>query len=542
MTGFPMTGFPMIKFPMIKFPNLAWFTVCSLLLVFQSMGSVQGAPARPNIVLIMADDMGFSDAGCYGSEIETPNLDRLAAEGLRFSQFYNCALCGPSRAALMTGLYPHEAGVTRWTGLLDPKNGTTMFEILKDADYESCAVGRLDMITTKNWHDPANLAEYVDRFLGSTGHKAPSNYFADVRNTDFYRDGKPYSLPPGSYKTDLITEFTVDFLQQRDKNRPFLLYMSHYAPHWPLHAKPVDIAKYREKYLRLGWDQARQDRLERLVEKGLIQTGTQLAPRDPAATAWTEADSRQWQAERMAVYAAQIDSLDQSVGRVLESLRQTGADQNTLILFCSDNGASNKSTVKPLDRPARTWRSDGVPTRFGNRPDIQPGPGNTFLTAGPAWSSLANTPFRDHKQSAYEGGIASPLIAWWPGVIAKPGGVSHELSHITDLTETILHAALGDPPAATKGKMERVGRSLLPIFQGGVRAGHESLGWAVAGHRAVREGDWKLVSAPQKPWELYNLDQDRTELKNLADQQPRRVAAMAKLFSEWMKRGTSEKK
>lgn len=524
------------------FPNRAHLLVCALLLAFQWMGSAQGAPARPNLILIMADDMGFSDAGCYGGEIETPNLDRLAAEGLRFSQFYNYALCGPTRAALMTGLHPHDAGVTTWTGLLDRKNCTTMFEILKAADYQTCAVGRLDMITTKSWRDPANLAEYLDRFFGSTGHKGPSNYFADVHNTDFYRDGKPFSLPQGSYKTDLITDFTVEFLQQRDKERPFLLYMSHYAPHWPLHAKPADIAKYREKYLRLGWDQAREERLQRLIEKGIIKAGTKLAPRDSRAVAWTEAGSREWEAERMAVYAAQIDSLDQSVGRVLESLRETGAEQNTLILFCSDNGAADDPPFKSLDRPGRTWRSDGVPTRFGNFPDIQPGPGDTFLTAGPAWSNLANAPFRDHKKSLYEGGIASPLIAWWPGVIVKPGGVSHELSPITDLTETILDAALGDPPAPAKGKMKRAGRSLVPIFEGAVRQGHESLGWTVVGHRALREGDWKLVSAPQEPWQLYNLDQDRTELNDLAEQQPERVAAMAKLFSQWTKRGDPAKK
>jgi arylsulfatase A-like enzyme len=203
------------------------------------------AAPRPNIIVIMADDMGFSDAGCYGGEIRTPHLDRLAAQGLRFSQFYNCALCGPSRAALMTGLHPHQVGISTWTGLLNNRC-VTAFELLKGAGYTTGAVGRLDMATADNWHEPANLSRHVDRYLGSTGHKGPGNFFKDVRNTDFFRDGRPYQLPPDSYKTDLITDFAVEFIgEAAQQERPFFLYIAHYAPHWPLHAKPEDIAKYR---------------------------------------------------------------------------------------------------------------------------------------------------------------------------------------------------------------------------------------------------------------------------------------------------------
>lgn len=503
-----------------------------LLVVLSLLSCTVAAATRPNVVIILADDMGFSDLGCYGGEIQTPNLDRLAAEGMRFAQFYNCALCGPSRAALMTGQHPHQVGITKWTGLL-ANNCVTMFEVLKRADYTTCAVGRLDMVTAENWHDPTRLARHVDRFFGSTGHQGPGNYFANTRNTAFYRDGRPYSIPEGGYKTDLITDFTVEFLRQRDRSKPFLLYMAHYAPHWPLHAKEADIAKYRALYRQLGWDAAREQRLKRLVEKGILPPATKLSPRDARAAAWSEAQHRDWEAERMAVYAAQIDCLDQSVGRVLATLRSTGADQNTLVLFLSDNGASDQA-VGQLDKPHLTWRSDGRRTRVGNKPDIQPGPGANFVTAGPAWSNVANAPFRQHKQTNHEGGISSPLIAWWPGVI-RGARISTELSHITDITATVLDVAGQEYPGTFDGRTVTplAGQSLLPVLKGGTRDGHASLCWATSGSRAVRIGNWKLVALKGGPWELYDLEADRTELNNLAAAQPERVAEMEAVFESW---------
>lgn len=508
---------------------------CALLAALALSPITHAAPSRPNIIVMMADDMGFSDLGCYGGEIQTPNLDKLAAEGMRFSQFYNCALCGPTRAALTTGLYPHQAGITNWTGLLNEKTCTTMFEIVKAADYQTCAVGRLDMLTSADWHDPKNLAKHVDHFFGTTGHSGPGNYFVNVRNTAFYRDGEPYTMPEGGYKTDLITDFTVEFIQKRDMAKPFLIYMGHYAPHWPLHAKPADIAKYRALYRELGWDAIREQRLKRLMKIGMLRDGTELSPLDERAAAWSDAKFLDWEAERMAVYAAQIDCLDQSVGRIMETLRTTGADKNTLVLFLSDNGASDKA-VGGLDKPNQTWRADGVRTRVGNKPDIMPGPADTFVTAGPAWSCVANTPFRHHKQSNHEGGISSPLIAWWPGVVGKPGSIHPEISHITDITETVLHAALGAIPAPADGKPARAGLSLLPVLETGERAGHETLCWATSGSKAVRTGDWKLVSFDGKPWELYDMAQDRSELHDLAHEQPERVAEMARVFGDWSRR------
>jgi arylsulfatase A-like enzyme len=510
--------------------------LAALLIVLPRWLFAADAPrrTRPNIVLIVADDMGYSDLGCYGGEIETPNLDRLAAGGIRLSQFYNCALCGPSRAALMTGLHPHQVGVTQWTGLLNNRC-VTAFELLKRAGYTTGAVGRLDMVTADNWHDPAMIHRYVDRFLGSTGHVGPGNYFKDVRDSSFYRDGEPFKLPAeGVYKTDLITDFATDFISHAAPDRPFFLYVAHYAPHWPLHAKPEDMAKYRALYRKLGWDEARSRRYQRLVASGMIDATSRLSPRDARVPAWQDAEHKQWEADRMAAYAGQVDSLDQSVGRILEALRRAKADRNTLVMFLSDNGASDQS-VDAVDKPGQTWRIDGTPTQAGNKPTIMPGGPDTFVTAGPEWSNVSNTPFRNHKNSNHEGGIATPFIAWWPGVIRPTGSISPELSHVVDIVATCLDVAGAEYPAQFNGRsvLPLAGRSLVPVLKGGRRDGHPSLCWATSGSRAIRMGSWKLVSTKDGPWELYDFDNDRTELNDLAKQQPERVEAMAKAFDEW---------
>jgi arylsulfatase A-like enzyme len=493
------------------------------------------ALARPNIVLILADDMGFSDAGCYGGEIHTPNLDRLAAGGLRFSQFYNCALCGPSRAALMTGLYPHQAGVTNWTGLLNQRC-VTAFELLKRAGYTTCAVGRLDMVTAENWHDPAMIARYVDRFLGSTGHTGPGNYFAAVRDSDCFRDGKPYTLPKDAYKTDLISDFAAQFIiEAARKPPPFFVYVAHYAPHWPLHAKPQDMDRYRELYRQLGWDQARARRYQRLIQQGLISAKCTLARRDPRVPAWELAEHKEWEAERMAAYAAQVDCLDQGVGRILEALRQAKVETNTLVFFLSDNGASDQAPMSGLDRPGQTWRLDGTRTRAGNDPTIPPGGADTFVTAGPAWANVSNTPFRGHKSTNYEGGIATPLIAWWPGVIKRAGAVESAPGHIADIMASCLDAAGAPYPVQFNGRsvLPLAGRSLLPIFRHSQPGGQRDLCWATSGCRAIRAGTWKLVAPQDGPWELYDLAEDRTETHNVAEGNSDIVNQLAAKWQQW---------
>lgn len=502
--------------------------ICGLL-----VGRLHAGP--PNIVVIMADDMGYSDLGCYGGEIQTPNLDRLAKDGLRFSQFYNCALCGPSRAALLTGIHPHQVGIFNWTGLLNDRC-VTVFELLKGAGYTTCAVGRLDMVTADNWHDPALIGRYVDRFLGSTGHSGPGNYFKEVRNTQFSRDGRPFTLPPeGTYKTELITDFATDFIAEAAaEDKPFFLYVAHYAPHWPLHAKPEDMAKYRGLYRNLGWDDSRARRYQRLVELGLIGADSRLSPRDPRVPAWRDAEHKQWEADRMAAYAGQVDSLDQSVGRVMDALRRAQEDDNTLVMFLSDNGASDQAYGQ-LDRPGQTWRVDGTLTRVGNKPTIPPGGPDTFVTAGPPWSNVSNTPFRRHKQSNHEGGIATPFIAWWPGIIKQAGAICSEPSHITDVTATCLDATGIEYPERFRDRkvLPLAGRSLIPDFTEKRVQAPRTLCWATSGNRAIRIGSWKLVSTKGKPWELYDLAIDRTEINDLAQRHPERVAAMSNAFDRW---------
>ncbi len=493
--------------------------------------------SKPNIVVILADDMGFSDAGCYGGEIQTPNLDRLAADGLRFSQFYNCALCGPSRAALMTGLHPHQVGMLNWTGKLNNRC-VTAFELLKRAGYATYAVGRLDMVTADDWHDPACIARYVDRFSGSGGSgTGPGHYFYSVRTSRYMRDGKVCPrASEGTYNTDLITDSAVEYITEAaTKSKPFFLYVAHYAPHWPLHAKEQDMAKYRALYGKLGWDEARAQRHKRLIELGLINKNCPLSPRDKRAVAWQDAPHKDWEAERMAAFAAQVDALDQSVGRILNALRLSGADKNTLVLFLSDNGASNQAWGKPLDKPGETWRLDGTPTRLGNTPDIPPGRPDTFVTAGSAWSNVSNTPFREHKNTNFEGGIATPLIVRWPGIVKQAGAITHEIGHITDIMATCLDVAGVSYPTEFNGRdvLPLAGKSLLPVLKGGKRDGHKTLCWATSGCRAVREGKWKLVAAKGGAWELYDLEADRAEMNDLAAQHPDRVEAMAKAFEAW---------
>lgn len=513
-------------------------SVAALVLSFALFANAWAAD-RPNIILVMADDMGYSDTGCYGGEIRTPNLDRLAAGGLRFSQFYNCALCGPSRTSLMTGLYNQQAGVQQWTGLLNDRC-VTVFELLKQAGYSTCAVGRLDMTTADKWHDPENIARYVDRFFGSTGHKGPGNYFKSVRDSEFCMDGKPCELPAqGVYKTDLITDYAVEYIgEAAGRGKPFFLYVSHYAPHWPLHAKPEDVAKYRDMYAQTGWDELRKRRYRRLIELGLIDDTWALSPRDGRVPAWQDAQHKSWEAERMAVFAAQIDCLDQNIGRLLNAVREAGVEQNTLVLFLSDNGASDQVWSRPLDRPGSTWRSDGTLTQVGNSPDIMPGGPDTFVTGGPPWANVSNTPFRQYKATCHEGGIATPLIAYWPGVIKQGGQITHQVGHIIDISATCLDVAKVPYPSRFQNRnvLPIEGKSLLPIFQGRDREGHDTLCWNVHGSRAVRMDRWKLVAARGKPWELYDLESDRTETHNLASQLPDRVELMSAAYQNWAQR------
>ncbi|NQT85895.1 sulfatase-like hydrolase/transferase, partial [bacterium] len=292
---------------------------------------------RPNIIVVMADDMGFSDLGCYGGEIKTPTIDRLAKEGVRFSQFYNCALCGPSRASLMTGCYPWQVGQAPGASIFAnlKKNCVTVMQLLKANGYTTCAVGRLDMVTAEDWHDPVRVAECADRFLGSASG-SPGNYFKEVKGADFprypkgtpwFRDGKRWARPQGPYSTDLISDFVAGFIEGSAKSdRPFFIYVSHYAPHWPLQAKEEDVAPYRELYRKQDREALMQARLQGQIDVGLISAGTTL--HDPMVNAKPAAGGY-LAIERMAIHAAMIESIDRSLAETVAALRRTGKLDNT---------------------------------------------------------------------------------------------------------------------------------------------------------------------------------------------------------------------
>jgi arylsulfatase len=465
----------------------------------------------------MADDMGFSDLGCYGSEIRTPVIDRLAKEGVRFSQFYNCALCGPSRASLMTGCYPWDVGQAPGTSIFAnlKKNCATVMELLKSNGYRTCAVGRLDMVTAEDWHDPAQVARCADRYLGSASG-SPGNYFKEVKGTDFrshprgtpwFRDGKRWERPEGAYSTDLFSDFVVDFIEaSAESDKPFFIYVAHYAPHWPLQAKAEDVAPYLALYRQQDRTTLMQARLKRQIDAGLIPAGTTLhdsmVKAKPAAGGYLAI-------ERMAIHAAMIESIDRSLADTMAALKKAGKLDNTLILVLSDNGASAQMC----------FDKGKVPN------GVRPGSMDTFLNHGPALAALSNTPFRNYKISNYEGGIASPLIAWWPRGLKEKGRISHRPSHIADIMPTCLDLANIPYPSRFQGRnlIPLAGKSLSSVLYNTDKRAPRVLVWP----KAVRDGDWKLVLG-EGP-ELYRISRDRNEKKNLAAEFPDRVLKLKQI-------------
>ncbi|MHC4483303.1 MAG: sulfatase-like hydrolase/transferase [Planctomycetota bacterium] len=496
----------------------------------------EAAKDRPNIILIMADDMGFSDLGCYGSEIHTPNLDRLAAGGLRFTQFYNGARCCPTRASLLTGLYAHQAGVGGMTSAKDdnppgPYQGylndkcVTIAEVLKKAGYTTLMSGKWHVGETQP-HWPVNRG--FDRYYGLISGGA--NYF-DItkgkrKNTRrrFAVDDKPH-IPPKEnfYITDAFTDNAVEFVEQYGRaDRPFFLYVAYTAPHWPLHALPEDIAKYKGKYLS-GWDALRKQRYKRMIEMGIIDKKWPLTPRDEGAVPWDGVEDKELMDLKMAVYAAQIDRMDQGIGKIMAKLEQVGKDENTLILFLSDNGGCHETGPLGFDS-----RKNGLP----------PGGVDSYMSYGQSWANASNTPFRLFKKFTHEGGIATPLIAHWPAVIKDKGKLTQQVGHIIDIMATCADVAGAQYPKTFNDKkiIPLQGESLLPIFQGKKRRPHEYLFWEHRKHEAVRHGKWKLVARKRTRWELYDLEQDRSEMNNLADKYPQIVQHLKSKYEQWAER------
>jgi len=504
-----------------------------------------GREKRPNLVLILADDLGFSDIGCYGSEIETPNLDRLAGHGLRFTQFYNCGRCCPSRASILTGLYPHQTGIGYMNGnhgmpgyMGDLNNRcVTIAEALREAGYQTWISGKWHVTPVNSSHHNWPLQRGFDRFYG-TIHGAGSYYDPVTLARD-----NDYTRPEGAdfYYTDAITDNACRFLEEGKPDRPFFLYLSYTAPHWPLHAPPQDIARCRDRYLA-GWDELRKRRYQRLLEIGLVDPRWPLSPREPGVPAWEEAKDREWQALRMAVYAAQVESMDRGIGRVVSCLEKSGRLDDTLILFASDNGGCAEEMnpkLRGIHLPEKTRQ--GGPVRFGNDPSILPGPEDTYASYGVPWANLSNTPFRLFKQYVHEGGIASPLIAHWPSGIASRGGFCGQTGHVIDIISTCLELAHARYPAELRGcpVLPCEGRSLLPALQGKPPE-PRTLYWEHRGNRAVLKDHWKLVSRAVATgagkWELYDLTDDRTEIRDQAAGKPEDVKVLEQMYEDWARR------
>ncbi len=516
----------------------------------------RGESIRPNIVLIMADDMGYSDAGCYGGEIATPNLDSLAENGLRFRQFYNCARCCPTRASLMTGQYPHKVGL-RWNGRSLTRNGITIAEALKGAGYNTAMAGKWHLSFTPQLKDGRLHQKWLDHRYDPKRPFAPLETYPVNRGFDEHYGviwgvinyWDPFSLVDGEkavkevsedyYFTDAVTARSVDYIKQMSEGeRPFFLYVAHCAPHWPLHARAEDIAKYEGRY-REGWDKLRAERYERMVEMGLVDKEvTELPEVQDRGNEWEKLNDEEkaLQAKKMTVHAAMIDRVDQGIGDIVKTLKETGQFENTVIMFLCDNGASPEIPTRPgYDRSG--WTRDGQKIRYQGLTDV--GPQTTYTGIGPAWASASNTPFRYWKKESYEGGCHTPLVVHWPaGLKAKGGSLTDEVGHVMDIMPTCLELARVRYPDRYKGhdSTELDGKSLLPILKGGGREGHEQLFFEHEGGRAVREGNWKLVALKNEKWRLYDLSKDRTEMHDLAADRPERVKRMSADWARWAKR------
>ena len=496
---------------------------------------------RPNIIFIMADDMGFSDIGCYGSEIDTPNLDQLAANGLRFTQFYNTGRCCPTRASLLTGLYPHQAGVGHMTSDQGPENPgyrgrltqrcVTIPEVLRGHGYFTAMTGKWH-VGVKQEHWP--IQRGFHRFYGSP---IGGGFLFKVRKErNIVLDNEVVythenNTPTDWYCTDAFTDYAIKFIEEsHEKKQPFFLYLAHIAPHWPLQAHEEDIAKYRGKY-KNGWDALRAARHKRQIELGIIDEAWPRSPRDPQVPDWESLsqEEKDFQAACMAIYAAMIDRVDQKTGDLIECLKKNGLFDNTLILFFADNGGCAEG---------------GNIAKNTEKNDAPLGSADSFIKYGTAWANASNTPFRRYKHHTHEGGTATPLIAHWPKGIAQPGAITNQPGHVIDLMATCCDLGQAEYPERHNGNaiIPLEGKSLRPILEGKQREPHESIFWEHEGNRAVRQGGWKLVAKKGGPWELYNLEADRTEMNNLAAQHPERAAAMEAAYSDYAKRAYVLKK
>jgi arylsulfatase A-like enzyme len=537
--------------------------VCGVLVLGFAGGTAPAAepPARrPNIVVVMSDDMGYSDLGCYGGEHETPNLNALAGRGVRFTQFYNTARCCPTRASLLTGLYPHQAGIGHmmadrgrdgYRGVLN-RNSVTIAEALRPAGYRTYMTGK--------WHVTPGVGVNADRRTWPLG-RGFEKFYGTIAGAGSYYDptalvrqdklitpeNDPEYKPESYYYTNAITDNAVRYLkehQAESPDKPFFLYVAYTAAHWPMHAPEAAVAKYKGRF-DAGYAPLREARFRRMKESGLLPADADFAP---GSDDWDAVPDKAWEARTKEVYAAMIEIMDAGIGRIVGQLKESNQLDDTLILFLQDNGAcaenqgrtENKQPapegLKPLGPDdLQTKVSPPMQTRDGRwvrtGPGVLAGPADTYIAYGRGWANVSNTPFREYKHWTHEGGISTPLIAHWPKGIKpeRAGTFERQPGHLIDVMATCVDLAGASYPTEKDGKpiKPREGVSLRPAFNGEPLARTQPLFWEHEGNRAVREGDWKLVAKENQPWELYNIAADRAEQNDLASSQPERVKDLA---------------
>jgi arylsulfatase A-like enzyme len=513
------------------------FSLFFVLIFLIACSDTNQLDTRPNIIVVLVDDMGFSDIGCYGSEIETPNIDKLGLNGIRFTQFYNAARCCPSRASLLTGLYPHQAGMGgmvathgrvrepgAYQGWLS-QNSVTMAEVLKQTGYNTYMSGK--------WHVGEDSLDWpvqrgFDKYFGLIS--GACSYFEILPNRKIVNQNSVCtSLPEGFYMTHAVTDSAASFVNEGLRSeKPFFLYLAYTAPHWPLHAVKDKIEKYQGKYLQ-GWDSIRHSRHQKQIELGLFATPVNLSPRDEVIPAWTEvANKDEWDL-KMAVYAAMMASVDEGIGKLVKQLEQSGELENTVIMFLSDNGACHETLDGRIEKDLKEFASIAKTSSAGEK--------GSYVAYGKEWANASNTPFRLYKHWAHEGGIATPMIIHYPKLIQR-ARIEHAPSHLIDIMPTVVELTESKYPTQFNSFIVQPmeGKSMLPLLTENSWSGHEYLFWEHEGSCAVRSKTWKLVKEPKKEWELYNMNNDRSELQNLSTTYPDTVASLAAAFASWSAR------
>ncbi len=512
----------------------------------------QSTVSRPNILLILVDDMGYSDIGCFGGEIATPNLDRLGTQGLRMSSVYNCARCCPSRASLLTGVYPHQAGVgfmvknlgkPAYQGYLRD-DVATIAEVLGPAGYFTGYSGKWhagghwprSTGDSAKWRfdDPTHPTPMSRGFERFYGNLAGGGSYYNIHLAD---ETGLIDLPDDFYTTDHFTTAAIDMIDQANRqNQPFFVHLCYNAPHWPLHALPEDIERYRGKY-RDGWDAVRTGRHEQLKGMGVLDSRWAISPRDEQAHPWADEPDGDWEDIRMATYAAMVDRVDQNIGRLIEKLEHSGQLDNTLIIFLSDNGGCAETMVLGRRTMEIQTTRDGLAMQWGNIRGLEPGGPHTFMSYDLPWANASNSPFRRFKHWVHEGGISTPLVAHWPAGMVG-GVIRHEAAHLVDIVATIYDIVGAEYPAEQRGRALQPlqGQSFAPLLRGGAWRRDQPIGWEHEGNRALRDGDLKLVSRYRGDWELYDMQADRTELHDLARQYPEKRDNLARQYEDWARR------